>query len=261
MDLQNLTYRFADHVAVLTVNRPEKRNTLTLEMRQEIKAVLERVRQDEEVRVLVITGAGDKAFIAGADVTTFKEATPLEIRRYVGSLGQMLYNEVELVEVPVIAMINGYCLGGGLELAMACDLRIASTNARFGQPEILIGIIPGGGGTQRLPRLVGMGKAKELIYTGEMIDAEEAFRIGLIDRLTPPENLEPTTMALAQKIAARSPVLVKLAKRAVNQSWRSGLDEGLAYEREIFSLGFSAEDRTEGVTAFLEKRPPRFQGR
>ena len=261
MEYANILYRAAEHVATVTVNRPEKRNAMSLELRREIRAVLEHIRQDEDVRVLVITGAGDTAFIAGADISIFDQATPFTIRDYLNTYAQALYNEIEQLDIPVIAMINGYCLGGGLELAMACDLRIASTNARFGQPEIVIGIIPGGGGTQRLPRLVGIGKAKEMIYTGEMIGADDAYRSGLIDRLTSPEELESTTLALAQTIAARSPLLLKLAKQAINQSQRTGLDAGLAFEREIFSLGFGAEDRIEGVRAFLDKRQPRFTGR
>src|ERR671932_447578 len=246
-------------VALVTINRPEKRNALNIQPREEGAAVLEELREDEEVRVVVITGAGDKAFIAGADIGEFAGRTALTQRAVM--LSRSLFTAVDTFPKPVIAMINGYCLGGGCELALACDLRIASETASFGQPEINLGIIPGGGGTQRLTRLVGEGKAMEMILTGEIIDAQTALLIGLVNAVVPAAHLEAKTMELANRIAEKSPVALRMAKEAVKLASRSTLEEGLRREIDLFALCFSSEDKEEGVRAFLEKRKPVFKGR
>jgi len=211
------------------------------------------------VRVVVITGAGDKAFIAGADIAEFAGRTAVTQRDVM--TGRSLFTAIDNFPKPVIAMINGYCLGGGCELALACDLRIASERASFGQPEINLGIIPGGGGTQRLTHLVGEGKAMELILTGELINAQAAHAIGLVNTVVPHEELEAKTMEIANRIAEKSPIALRLAKEAVKTAARSSLDEGLRREIDLFALCFSSEDKDEGVKAFLEKRKPEFKGR
>lgn len=248
-------------MARITINRPEVRNALNQATRAELKEVVGDLKQDKDIRVVTITGAGDKAFVAGADITEFEDATPIAMEERAATLGQQLYNDIEDLPMPIIAMINGFCLGGGNELAMACDIRIASENARFGQPEINIGFIPGGGATQRLPRIIGWGKAKELIYTGRIIDAAEAERIGLVDMVVPPDQLEETVSQLAETIASKSPLITRIAKKAINAGMYTHLAAGLSYEKAYFALCFSTEDFREGVKAFLEKRKPEFEGR
>ena len=259
MIFENLVVEKRGRVAVLTVNRPEKLNALNIRTREEIVAALEELRDDDEIRVVVITGAGDKAFIAGADINEFAGKTALEQRAVMKS--RRTFDSVEDFPKPVIAMINGYALGGGCELAMACDIRIASTAAKLGQPEIKLGIIPGAGGTQRLSRLVGEGKAMELILTGGMISAEEAERLGLVNYAVPAEQLEHKTMEVATQIAEMSPVAVAMAKQSVKNAARLGLIAGLEAETDLFSLCFGSQDKEEGVRAFLEKRKPDFKGR
>jgi enoyl-CoA hydratase len=246
-------------VALVTINRPEKRNALNIKTREEGAAALEELRADDSVRVVVFTGAGDKAFVAGADIAEFAGRTAVTQRDVM--TGRSLFTAVDTFPKPVIAMVNGYCLGGGCELALACDLRIASDRASFGQPEINLGIIPGGGGTQRLTHLVGEGKAMELILTGDMIDAQTAFQIGLVNMVVPAAELEAKTMEIANRIAEKSPVALRMAKEAVKTASRSTLDEGLRREIDLFALTFSSEDKDEGVRAFLEKRRPEFKGR
>jgi enoyl-CoA hydratase len=209
--------------------------------------------------VVVFTGAGDKAFIAGADIGEFAERTPLEQRAVME--GRRVFDEIAAYPKPTIAMINGFALGGGCELALACDMRIAARSARLGQPEIRLGLIPGGGGTQRLPRLVGAGQALRLILSGEIIDATEAHRIGLVDEIVDDDALRARTAEIAQGMAAHSPVALRLAKAAVHAALEAPLGAGLAMERELFITAFASEDRREGVAAFLEKRTPDFQGR
>ena len=248
-----------DRVAIITINRPEKRNALNIQTRAEGARILEELRADESIGVLVFTGAGDKAFIAGADIAEFADRTALTQRDVM--VARSLFTEIDTFPKPVIAMINGYCLGGGCELALACDLRIASETASFGQPEINLGIIPGGGGTQRLTRLVGEGKAMELILTGEIINAQAAYHIGLVNLVVPAADLEAKTMEIANRIAEKSPVALRMAKEAVKLASRSNLDEGLRREVDLFALCFSSEDKDEGVRAFLEKRKPVFKGK
>ena len=246
-------------VALVTINRPDKRNALNIKTREEGAALLAELDRDVSVGVVVITGAGDKAFIAGADIAEFAGRTATMQRDVM--MGQSLFTAMDRFSKPIIAMVNGYCLGGGCELALACDVRIASETASFGQPEINLGIIPGGGGTQRLTRLVGEGKAMELILTGEIIDAKTAFAIGLVNHVVPADQLEAKTMEIAGRIAEKSPIALRLAKEAVKLASRSLLDEGLRREVDLFALCFSTADRDEGVSAFLEKRKPEFKGK
>jgi enoyl-CoA hydratase len=248
-----------ERVAIVTINRPEKRNALNIQTRAEGAAVLDQLRADDDVRVVVITGAGDKAFIAGADIAEFAERTAITQREVMLERG--LFNAFDTFPKPVIAMVNGYCLGGGCEVALACDIRVASDKASFGQPEINLGIIPGGGGTQRLTRLVGEGKAMEMILSGEIISADEAYRIGLVNHVVPADQLEAKTMEIANRIAEKSPIALRLAKEAVKIASRSNLDEGLRREVDLFALCFSSEDKDEGVRAFLEKRKADFKGK
>jgi enoyl-CoA hydratase len=246
-------------VAILTVDRPEKRNALNAAVRRELIAALDELRDDADVRVLVLTGAGEKAFVAGADIGEFAERTPLEQRA--AMTGRRVFDEIAAYPKPVIAMINGFALGGGCELALACDLRIAADTARLGQPEINLGIIPGGGGTQRLPRVVGTGQAMRLVLTGEIIDAAEALRIGLVDLVHPAAGLRERTLELARAMAAKSPVALQMAKSAVRAASEMPMAAGLAYETELFATCFASDDKREGVAAFLEKRPASFTGR
>lgn len=248
-----------DRVAIVTINRPDKRNALNIKTREEGASVLEDLRSDDSVGVVVFTGAGDKAFVAGADIAEFSGRTAITQREVM--MRRSLFTAIDTFPKPVIAMINGYCLGGGCELALACDIRIASESASFGQPEINLGIIPGGGGTQRLTRLVGEGKAMELILTGEIIDAKTAFAIGLVNQVVPADQLQSKTMEIANRIADKSPIALRLAKEAVKLASRSNLDEGLRREVDLFALCFSSEDKDEGVSAFLEKRKPVFKGK
>lgn len=248
-----------DRVAILTINRPDKLNALNQQVRDDTLALLAEIENDPAIGVVVITGAGEKSFIAGADIGEFAGRTPFDQRHAMRS--PRVFDVMASFPKPVIAMINGFCLGGGCELALSCDLRIASEKARFGQPEINLGLIPGGGGSQRLPRLVGLGQAMKMILTGEMIGAEEAKAIGLVDEVVAHADLRARTLELAAKIASKSPLAVRVAKEALRASERLAIEEGLSYERDLFCLCFSSADKEEGVAAFLEKRPARWQGR
>ncbi|MDQ3798472.1 MAG: enoyl-CoA hydratase/isomerase family protein [Acidobacteriota bacterium] len=248
-----------ESVAVITINRPEKLNALGIKVHEEGVAALDELRKDETVRVVVITGAGEKSFIAGADISEFAGQTPASQRNLFYE--RTLFNSIDTFPKPVIAMINGFCLGGGCELALACDIRVCSENARFAQPEINLGIMPGGGGTQRLTRLIGEGRAMEMILTGDMIDAEKALQFGLVNHVFPKAELEAKTLELAGKIAQKAPVALQLSKEAVKLASRSNLDEGLRREVDLFAVCFSTEDKEEGVAAFLEKRKPDFKGK
>jgi len=241
------------------VNRPDKLNALNIATRNDILAAFEQLEHDDEVRVVIITGAGEKAFIAGADINEFAGMTAIKQRTVMK--GRRAFDSVEDFPKPVIAMINGFALGGGCELALSCDIRIASSKAKLGQPEIKLGIIPGGGGTQRLTRLIGEGKAMELILTGDMISAEEAEQLGLVNHVFAPEELESKTMELANKIADMSPIALAMAKAAVKNAARLDLRAGLEAEVDLFALCFSSEDKEEGVRAFIEKRKPEFRGK
>ena len=248
-----------DRVAVITIARPDRMNALNTAVRDAFVATLAGWADDVDVQVVIVTGMGEKSFVAGADISEFAGRTPLEQL----ALGHRasVFQAAEDFPKPIIAAVNGYCLGGGCELALACDIRIAAEKARFGQPEINLGILPGGGGPQRLARLVGMGAAYKMLYTGEMIDAAEALRIGLVDEIVAADRLLDRVRELAAVIARKSPVALRLIKEAVRASARLGLDEGLRYETALLGVAFSSGDKEEGVRAFLEKRDPRFTGR
>ena len=238
-------------VATLTVNRPEVRNALGKETVEEIHAALRELAARDDVRVLILTGAGDKAFVSGADI---REREALE------AINQELFTAVENFPWPVIAAVNGFALGGGFELALACDLRVAAEEAKFGFPETGLGIMPAAGGTQRLPRHIGWGKAKEYIFTGEMIDARTAEKLGLVSAVVPRSELMAAAKGLAGKILTRGPLAIRLAKLSLNVAARAGLDAGLQVERLAQTILFESKDKLEGTTAFLEKRKPQFKG-
>ena len=256
---ETITVEKRGRVAVLTINRPDKLNALSSKVHAEGVAALDELKYDDDIRVVVVTGSGEKSFIAGADIGEFRDKTPVTQRNLFTE--RSLFNSIDTFPKPVIAMVNGFCLGGGNELAMACDIRIASENARFSQPEINLGIMCGGGGTQRLPKLVGEGRAMEMVLTGDMMDAASAERYGLVNHVYPPADLEAETMSLAEKIAEKAPIALQLSKEAVKFASRSNLDEGLRREVDLFAICFSTEDKKEGVAAFLEKRKPDFKGR
>jgi enoyl-CoA hydratase len=259
MAYQNVLLETQDRISTLTINRPDKRNALNHATREEILHVLDSLEASTDSRVLIVTGAGDKAFIAGADIGEFEGRTPLSQRDAMKSL--RIFDAIEDFPKPVIAMINGFCLGGGLELALACDLRFASDSAKLGQPEINLGIIPGGGGTQRLTRLIGEGKSMELILTGDLIEAMYAKELGLVNDVFSASELPDRVRVLATRIAEKSPVALRMAKEAVKAASRMNLREGLSRETDLFCLTFGSEDKEEGVRAFLEKRKPDFKGR
>ncbi|MFQ5696231.1 MAG: enoyl-CoA hydratase/isomerase family protein [Terriglobia bacterium] len=246
-----------DRIATLVINRPEVRNALSLQMVNEIQAALRTLAARDDVGVLILTGAGEKSFVSGADIGELRERGK---REALEGVNQELCTAVENFPRPVIAAINGYALGGGFELALACDIRVAAEQARFGFPETNLGIIPAAGGTQRLPRHVGWGKAKELILTGEIVDARKAEQLGLVSRVVPRSELLEAAGEFAEKILARGPLAVRLAKLALNYSARTGLDAGLQLERLAQTVLYESKDKREGTTAFLEKRKPRFKG-
>jgi enoyl-CoA hydratase len=252
-------YEAKDGVARLTVNRPEKLNALDRQTMRDIDAAVGASGQDPSIGVLVVTGMGDKAFVAGADIAELSSQTPVEGAAY-ARLGQAVLGRLERLGKPSIAAINGYALGGGLELAMACTLRVASESARLGQPEVALGIIPGYGGTQRLARLVGPGRALELVLTGEPIDAREAHRIGLVNRVVPQTELAGVVETLARTLLSRGPAALRFALQAVHEGLQMTLEEGLSMEAALFGLCCATEDMREGTRAFVEKRKPAFKG-
>lgn len=257
---KTLIYEIKDRIGVLTINRPEKLNALSNELTEELERLLAEVENDEKLRVLVMTGAGEKAFVAGADIQELVDRDAL-VGRKVSRTRQEIFSRIENLPIPVIAAVNGYALGGGLELALACSIRICSEKAQFGAPEVKLGIIPGDGGTQRLPRLVGLGRAMEMILTGDFIDAQEAYRIGLVNQVVPQDELMEKAMELAQKIAKRPPLAVRYAKEAVNRSQEGDTVSGYALESYLHALTCTTEDKKEGVQAFLEKRKGTFKGK
>lgn len=260
MEYANLLFEKSGPLAVITINRPKALNALNSDTLSELSAVLDELGRDTSVKVVILTGSGEKAFVAGADISQMKDFNTLEGRRF-GQLGQATFRKLELLPQPVIVAINGFALGGGCELAMACDIRLASENAKFGQPEVSLGLTAGFGGTQRLPRLVGTGHASELLFTGDIIDVQEAYRIGLVNRVYPLNTLMEEALKLAKRIAGRAPVAVQLSKSAIQRGTNMDLDNAQAYEAEVFGLSFSTRDQKEGCTAFLEKRKPAFEGR
>ena len=260
MDYQNILFAVEDGIATITINRPKALNALNQATVSELKDVVEKIAADKAIKVVIITGAGAKSFVAGADIKEMASKNAAEGREW-GQFGQNVFTEIENMPQPVIAAINGFCLGGGCELSCACDIRYAAENAKFGQPEVGLGITPGFGGTQRLTRVVGRGQAKELIYTGGMIGAEEAKAIGLVNKVVPQEELMPAVLKLAGKIAKNAPVAVQLSKAAINRGINCDVVTGIAYEAEVFGLCFSTNDQKEGMAAFVEKRKPTFEGK
>ncbi len=255
-----LKYEKEAPLAVITINRPEVRNALSNALVEELAEAFSQVNKDPEIRALIITGEGDKAFMAGADIKELEERDFIKGREQTRRR-QEVFNMLWEMSIPVIAAINGYALGAGLELAIACTLRLASKSAQMGSPEINLGIIPGDGATQRLPRLVGFGRGMEMVLTGGMIDADEAYRIGLVNKLAEPENLIEEAKKMAKKLAAKSPLALQYGKEAVNRSLEMGLYEGMAHESYLHALACATEDKKEGVKAFIEKRKPQYQGK
>jgi len=255
---RNLKVEQDGALLMVTINRPEVRNALDPETWAELRAAVRQARHDPSVRIVILTGAGDKAFASGADIRSLRDRNQWE---YFRSESQETLLELENLPKPVIAAINGVALGGGCEVCLAADIRIAADHARFGQPEVNLGILPSAGGTQRLARLVGLGKAKELILTGEIISAQEALAIGLVNQVVPAAELMSAVRAMADKILSKGPLAVGLAKLAINVGMNTDITSGLAYEKLAQTLLFTTEDKYEGTTAFLEKRPAQFKGR
>lgn len=256
----NLLLEKGDGIALITINNPQALNALTVAMFQSLEQMLTGLEVDDAVRVVLLTGAGEKAFVAGGDIR-YLNSLNVEGARAFALQAQRLYERIEVFPKPVIAVINGYALGGGCELAMACDLRIAAETAKLGQPEVKLGIIPGFAGTQRLARLVGKARAKELVFTGEMIDAREAWRIGLVNRVVPADRLMDEAKSVAAKMVDKSASAVRIAKDAIENGLEMDFARASRYEADLFALCFATEDAREGLRAFVEKRPPKFNGR
>lgn len=260
MDYQFILYEVSESIATVTINRPEVRNALTQALMEELSDAIDQADADPEVRVLILTGAGEKAFVGGADINEVGARTTLTELGPKSRMRRSVYTKLEHLSKPSIAAVNGFALGGGCEMALACTLRIAADTARFGQPEINLGIIPGLGGTQRLVRLVGKGNAMEMILTGDLIRADHALRIGLVNRVVPADQLKAEARGLATKLAAKAPLALRAAKDAVDYGAEMSLDVALEFENRLFAIVSGSEDRAEGVAAFLEKRQPEWKG-
>ena len=260
MSYENLLFEIKDQIAYITFNRPKVLNALNRKTVEELGDALNQAREDSSVRVLILTGAGEKSFVAGADINELAQRTPVDGKDF-SLFGQEIFHRLETMGKPSIAAINGFALGGGCELALSCTMRIASKNARLGQPEVKLGIIPGYGGSQRLARLCGKGIAHELILSGEMISADEALRVGLVNRVVEQAELIPTAESIAKKIAANAPLAVKFAMEAVEHGMEMTQEEGLFLEDTLFGLCCATEDMREGTRAFIEKRPAQFKGK
>jgi len=259
VEYQNLILECQEQIAILTINRPKALNALNSATLEELTQAFTELAKDTSIRVVILTGSGEKAFVAGADIAEMSTMTPMQARNF-SQLGQNLMNLIESIPQPVIAAVNGFALGGGTELAMACDFRLASENAKFGQPEVSLGLLAGFGGTQRLARLVGSGRASEILFTADNLDVHEAYRIGLVNRVYPLSELMTQALSMAKKIASRAPIAVQLTKTAIYKGQNVDLLSGQAYEAEVFGLTFSTQDQTEGCSAFLEKRKALFAG-
>ncbi len=261
MGYETLIYEKRECVGIVTLNRPDRLNALSFKLKEEVSALFDEMEKDDEVRVVILTG-GEKAFSAGADI---KERSQIQLSQsefyFAQKKSQALYNQIEEFQKPVIAAISGVAVGGGCELALACDLRMASETARFGFPEVKLGVIPAAGGTQRLPRLIGATRAKEIIFTGEPIDAHEAYRLGLVNKVVPVDRLMEEAMALALKLAQNPPLSLKYAKRAINVGGQLDMASALDYEVHCAAIPYASEDRKEGMRAFVEKRKPVFKGK
>lgn len=260
-EYKNLLVDVADDgVVIVSINRLKVLNALNMEILDEMKDCFVRLRRDPQMKALILRGAGEKAFVAGSDLIAMSKMSAMEARKF-SQTGHEVLNAIESLPVVVIGAINGYCLGGGCGLALACDFRYASSTAKFGQPEVNYGIIPGFGGSQTLARLIGSGRAKEMLYTGEMIDAQEAYRIGLVNRVMLPEQLISTCEDVCRKIMKKGPVAIASVKDAINRGLSVDLNSGLNYEAQVFGNCFATLDQQEGMNAFLEKRKPVFLGR
>lgn len=270
-DFMNTTHKFENiwfeeqtdenkGISIITFNRPKVLNALNQKTLEELKFVLDEVKKSKSIRVLILTGAGEKAFVAGADISQFPSMTSKDARKF-AAFGQRVFSQLEALDQPTLAAVNGFALGGGCELAAACDFIYASETAKFGQPEVNLGIIPGYGGTQRWVRQIGKAMAKELIFTGRIISAEEAFQIGFVNKVCAPDRLMNEITETARLIVSKGKIAVAHAKRAIDAGYHKELSKGLQIECEAFSKTFDTEDQKEGASAFLEKRQPRFQGR
>jgi len=259
MEYQNLIFKIENKIATVTINRPEKLNALNNKTIEELGTVFQIIKDDDDIKVVVVTGAGEKAFVAGADISELNSLDAITGEKF-SEKGQDVFNQIENLGKPVIAAVNGFALGGGCELALACHIRLASNNAMFGQPEVNLGIIPGYGGTQRLARLINPGRAAEYILTGDMISAEEALRIGLVNKVFEQDELMPKAYKMAEKIMGKGQIAVRMALKAVISSSELNLNEGLKIESGLFALTTSTKDFKEGTKAFLEKRKPEFKG-
>ena len=259
MEYKKLIIQDNGAVRVIKINNPEALNALNTAILKELDAAFTEVAEDIGILAVVLTGEG-RAFVAGADISEMKSKNAIEGEIF-GKLGASVFRKIELLPKPVIAAVNGFALGGGCELAMSCDIRLASAKAKFGQPEVGLGITPGFSGTQRMPRLIGMGKAKELIYTADIIDAAEAYRIGLVNHVYEPEALMEEAMKMAEKIASKAPIAVKNSKEAINRGIQTDMESAVAIEAYLFGLCFASEDQKEGMTAFFEKRKANFQNK
>lgn len=260
MEFNNLLLNVIDNIAVVTINRPEKLNALNKETVLELRKVFRDLRGNDNIYAIILTGSGEKAFVAGADIKELNELDVLSAKKF-AERGQEVFNYIENMNKPVIAAVNGFALGGGCELALACHIRLAGNNAKFGQPEVNLGIIPGYGGTQRLTRLINSGRAMEYIFTGDMIDADEAFRLGLANHVYPQNELMDKAMELAKKIVTKGQQAVRFAIKAINAANQVPAKEGQFYEASLFALCCGTEDFKEGTSAFLEKRKPDFKNR
>lgn len=259
MAYENILFEVKDGVGILTFNRPKALNALNPQTLEEVASVVDLVRKDDNIHVLVLTGAGDKAFVAGADISEFPKMNPLQARCF-SEKGQEVFFKLEQLPKPVLACVNGFALGGGCEIAMSCDFIYASDKAKFGQPEVNLGVTPGFGGTQRLPRLIGRAKAKELCMTGEMIDAQQAKDLGLVAKVFPADQLMDETMKVAKMLATRGQGVLRSVKQLVDRGMDVDLKTGCALEAEAWGICFASQDMKEGVSAFLEKRKPEFKG-
>lgn len=257
MELTSLLFKKEGNIGILSINRPDALNALNSIVLDELGQAIEMIDNDPDVHVLILTGEG-RAFVAGADIAEMKDMNSMEARRF-AEKGISIFRRIELMEKPVIAAINGFALGGGCELSMCADIRIASEKAKFGQPEVGLGITPGFAGTQRLARLVGTGRAKELIFTCDIIGAEEAYRIGLVNKIVSPEELMNVAIEMANKIASKSQIAVRYSKTAINRGIETDLDTGMAIEKDLFGLCFATEDQKEGMGAFIDKRTPDYK--
>ncbi len=260
MDYKNILLSFEGEIGILAINRPKALNALNIETLKDIQMGIQEAKDHSEMKVLILTGSGEKAFVAGADIAEMKGMNSIEALNF-SKTGHLTLKMIQDLDRPVIAAVNGYALGGGTEIAVACDFIYASENARFGVPEVTLGIFPGFGGTQRLPRLIGKGKAKELIFTGKMVTAQEAYQMGIVNRVFPAASLMEETKKTALQIAANGAVGVRLAKMVVDAGFNMDLSEACSLESYAFSFGFATEDQKEGMTAFIEKRKPNFKGK